>query len=500
MRATKNDVVQSLGELAPGLFVSTSVRLVRPYVRGGMATLWVGEHLGLETQVAVKFIDPQALADEPNLEERFKREAKITAALRSPHVVQVFDHGAMHDATPFMVMELLDGEDLRSRLRRKRLERREATLLVTQVAEVLVRAHSLGVVHRDLKPSNLFLLRSGYQLFTKVLDFGVAKRRRAWEQRVTSTGIVIGTPSYMSPEMIESAKDADDAADLWALAVVAYESLLHIKPFHGSSMGALFTAICAGELVPPSSLRPELGRGADRFFEKALAHDQRDRFDNAQELAAAFAAAMDVTLGSPLCPTSSATTMPGGTPFHQSCATPVAIDLAKTTKPSVAALPEAPEAATLLRCAPKEQRPAAPQSPPASAERALVTAVTTLALVTGLATAGLLSAGDDLPAWRGEAIVLRSLPTLVIATREPEEAEQLELQLGTQQAAPPPMDPPAPAPPARPRAEPTAPAVTPAVTASEPKTPAERCFYVKDGKFHFRAELRDCHKKKRRSQ
>src|SRR5262249_44988052 len=156
------------------------------------------------------------------------------AQIKSPHVAQVFDHGVTADGAPYIVMELLDGEDLKQRVRRLGpLPPAEVARIISQAASALGRAHRLGIVHRDIKPDNLVSLDIEGELFVKVLDFGVAKGALGGNLAMTSTGSVVGTPMYMSPEQILSAKHVDFRADLWALSVVAYFALTGHTPFAG---------------------------------------------------------------------------------------------------------------------------------------------------------------------------------------------------------------------------------------------------------------------------
>jgi serine/threonine-protein kinase len=161
----------------PGMSVTPNVRLVRPLGRGGMGSVWLAEHLALDTRVAVKFISPDVPKSLlPALLERFQREAKAAAKIRSPHVVEIKDLGAMPGGGPFIVMELLEGESLGDRLERiGTMSPPETATLVAQVAKALGAAHALGVLHRDIKPDNIFLMMAHDELLVKVLDFGIAK-------------------------------------------------------------------------------------------------------------------------------------------------------------------------------------------------------------------------------------------------------------------------------------------------------------------------------------
>jgi serine/threonine-protein kinase len=268
---------------APGIHVTRNVKLVRPLGKGGMGSVWVGEHTTLDTEVAVKFISPEH-AEKKRFVARFRREASSAAKIKSPHVVQVFDHGITEERVPYIVMELLEGESLAKRLRRERLSPREVAMLVAQVSKVLTTAHDLGIVHRDLKPDNLFLVESGYELFVKVLDFGIAKQLTQELNEITDTGAMVGTPYYMSPEMLLSPKDADHRADLWALAVVAYHATTGELPFRGETLAALSVAVNDGAFTPPSALVPELGPEVDVWFKLALCRNIDGRFQNAAEM------------------------------------------------------------------------------------------------------------------------------------------------------------------------------------------------------------------------
>ena len=225
--------------LEAGRILHDRYRLIRPIGHGSQASVWIAEHLALTTTVAVKLIDPE-LAKKESARERFRREATAAAQLRSAHVVQILDHGIEGDQ-PFIVMELLDGEDLFERLtHRTRISLRETSKVVTQVARALTRAHAAGIVHRDLKPENIFLVPNDDDEVVKVLDFGVAKFKdpgKAAMQR-TGLGTLIGTPHYMSPEQVKGISEIDYRADLWALGVIAFQCVTGELPFDSEGVEA----------------------------------------------------------------------------------------------------------------------------------------------------------------------------------------------------------------------------------------------------------------------
>jgi serine/threonine-protein kinase len=276
--------------LEPGTMVTPNVRLVALLGEGGMGSVWVAEHLTLETRVAVKFVSAEALAEGgAGIIARFKREAKAAAKIKSPHVVHTHDHGVLSDGTPYIIMELLEGESLAARLRRTgSLSLKEAALVVSQVGKALTEAHRLGIVHRDLKPDNLFLTSSAGELLVKVLDFGIAKHSTARKSGVlTASGAFIGTPEYMSPEQMLSSKHVDHRTDVWSLGAVAYEALTGELAFRESG-GGLVLAICNARYAPPSTVLPGLPAELDGWFARALAPRLEDRFGSAREMAEAF--------------------------------------------------------------------------------------------------------------------------------------------------------------------------------------------------------------------
>jgi serine/threonine protein kinase len=279
--------------LGAGAWVSPNVRLERPLGAGGMGSVWVAEHTTLKTRVVVKLMRPE-LARDPETLSRFSREAAAAANVKSPHVVSVLDHGVAPDGSPFITMELLEGEDLGARLGRGPIAPDEAATIMSQVCKALGRAHDRGIVHRDVKPQNIFLCSGFGETFVKVLDFGIAKAGGDLQAGLdtTSTGSVMGTPFYMSPEQALGQKTIDFRTDVWACGVLGFEMLTGRKPFLGETVGALAVAICTKPLPLPSQIHPALGASIDGWFQRACAREPPARFSSVKELADAFAAAL----------------------------------------------------------------------------------------------------------------------------------------------------------------------------------------------------------------
>jgi serine/threonine-protein kinase len=270
----------------PGLIVGNRYTLTKVIGRGGMGEVWKAHDRDLDSACAVKFI-LQHLASDRGIRERFTREAKAVARLRSPHVVHILGVGEVETtpcSIPYLAMELLDGETLLSRLDRiGRLHPVVTLKMVEQVAEALESAHGAGIVHRDLKPDNIWFW-SGHKVFIKVLDFGVAKTGMTTESLQTATGALVGTPQYMSPEQALGNRDIDHRSDLWGLAVITIECLTGKRPFESSGLGDLLLKIVGAS--PPSlrALAPELPESMQDWWVRALARDPRDRFQSATEL------------------------------------------------------------------------------------------------------------------------------------------------------------------------------------------------------------------------
>ncbi len=273
-----------------GRVLNGRYRLIRTVGIGSQASVWLAEHMALTTQVAVKLIDPD-LAKRPDARERFKREATAAAQLRSPHVVQILDHGIDGDQ-PFIVMELLDGEDLFQRLeKRHHLSIKDTSKILTQVARALTRAHAAGVVHRDLKPENVFLTHNEDDEIVKVLDFGVAKVRDAAKVTMQKTGVgtLIGTPHYMSPEQVKGIGEVDYRTDIWAMGVLGFQCVTGELPFDSEGVGDLLIRITIGDMPVPSKVMMGLPPAFDAWFARACDRDASRRFASARACAEGLA-------------------------------------------------------------------------------------------------------------------------------------------------------------------------------------------------------------------
>ncbi|HEU4405894.1 MAG TPA: protein kinase [Polyangiaceae bacterium] len=295
-----------MNTLSPNSLVAGRYLLKRPIGGGGMGAVWLAEHVELRAPCAVKLIDREAVLN-PEFRRRFTREARAAALLRSTHVVQVLDSGEWR-GQPYLVMELLEGEDLRDcLLRTSRLPPADCLEIARQIARALSKAHAAGIVHRDLKPANVFLTRDDDRLVVKVLDFGIAKYDADLED-TTDSCAVLGTPHYMSPEQCRGAGQVDFRSDLWSLAVIVFECLTGSRPFPGPNLVQLVHQISVGDLPLPSAVRPGLPASLDAWWQRAIQRDPAQRFGTAREMVDALAAALDL----PTWPASSGDPTPLG--------------------------------------------------------------------------------------------------------------------------------------------------------------------------------------------
>jgi len=205
--------------------------------------------------------------------------------MSSPYVPEVFDHAVALDGTPYIVMELVVGTDLRSWVAdRGPLDLPTTVRLVEQLCLALSAAHQLAVVHRDVKPENILVCTDGPEFRIKLVDFGIAKAPSLSWTRATLTqeGAILGTPGYMSPEQLTGESEVDERSDLWSVGVVAYWALTGTLPFGSNCFAATANAVLCAHFIPPSDLRPELPAELDQWFEKALARAPQARFQSAE--------------------------------------------------------------------------------------------------------------------------------------------------------------------------------------------------------------------------
>jgi serine/threonine protein kinase len=279
---------------ATGSIIADRYCLLRKLGAGGMGSVWLAHDQSLDSQCAVKLVDPEKAADE-EVRIRFEREAKAAAQIRGANVVDIFDHGVW-DGTPFIVMEYLEGEDLGARLDREgALDAEQTYQIVSQVARALVRAHAAGIVHRDLKPENIFLVPGDDQEVAKVLDFGIAKHEQySLAGKTTKTGSFMGTPYYMSPEQARG-RAIDWRSDLWALGVIAFQCLNGRPPFESEALGELMGMIIYDPIPPINASAPGLPDALQLWWQRAVSRDRDLRFQSAKELADSFGEAIETS-------------------------------------------------------------------------------------------------------------------------------------------------------------------------------------------------------------
>jgi serine/threonine-protein kinase len=272
-----------------GATIDGKYRVEQVLGEGGMGVVFQAVHLRLGQRVAIKMLHPSMLR-KPEIVERFEREARAAVQLRSPNAVRVLDVDVTPEQLPYMVMELLDGHDLAHELRaRGRFNVPDAVDCVLQACRAMAEAHALGIVHRDLKPANLFLAREGTTTVVKVLDFGISKMAASeLDVHVTSTLATMGTPLYMSPEQIRSAKSVDARADVWSLGVILFELLTGQPPFTGTAM-AVSAAIVADPAPAMRALQPDIPEALEQVVAKALAKSPEARWPDVQALSLALA-------------------------------------------------------------------------------------------------------------------------------------------------------------------------------------------------------------------
>lgn len=266
--------------------------IIRQLGAGGMGVVYEARHAGTGRRVALKEIVGDELRKDPQVVERFEREARATGAIETQHIAPVLDSGVDPETGhSYLVMEFLQGEDLHHLIGRiGPLPEDLALRIVAQACVGLMRAHEGGVIHRDIKPANLFLARRDQgEIVVKLLDFGIARVRERLASKenraLTSTGLMLGSPLYMSPEQVVGAKDLDHRTDLWSLGVVLHEALTGRTPYADvETVGALFVAICSKPARPLGELAPNARPAIAAIVKKALELDVSRRYASAAEL------------------------------------------------------------------------------------------------------------------------------------------------------------------------------------------------------------------------
>ena len=282
------------GQIDVGQVVAGKYELVRLLGKGAMGEVWLAKHASLGGEFAIKLVRPEAREADDSAIARFQQEAQVSAKLsrKTRHIVSVIDHGE-ENGLAYLVMELLEGESLEARIERSgELDVPETVAIVTQIARALGQAHAEQIVHRDLKPANVFLTQDeDGRLLVKLLDFGIARAAGPDGKRspfATGKDMVLGTPSYMSPEQARGLPSLDHRCDLWALAVVGYEALTRTIPWDGETIEDIFLSICTHAWTPILNRRPDLPPELEAFFARSFADNLNARFSTAAELSEAF--------------------------------------------------------------------------------------------------------------------------------------------------------------------------------------------------------------------
>jgi serine/threonine protein kinase len=277
--------------LQPGEIIDGKYRIVRLLGEGGMGAVYEGENTRIRRRVAIKVLH-SAVAEKTDVVQRFEREAQAAGRIGSEHIVEVLDLGSLPSGERYMVMEFLDGEDLTSRIKkRKRIRPQEAIPLMHQVLEGLSAAHDAGIVHRDLKPDNIYILnsRAGRADFVKILDFGVSKFSTIDpDMAQTRAGSVMGTPYYMAPEQAKGG-EIDARTDLYALGVVLYQMTTGRVPFNAGSFNELLFKIALETPEPVERLVPDISPPFAAIIRRAMAREAELRFQSARQFQEALA-------------------------------------------------------------------------------------------------------------------------------------------------------------------------------------------------------------------
>jgi serine/threonine protein kinase len=260
-------------------------RIIRGIGQGGMGAVYLAEHELLGRAVAIKVLNVQP-GERSQAVMRFEREIKALASVKSPYVAQAIDADTLEDGSPYLVMEYLEGRDLRAEVKRRgRIPFPEAIAYIVQACEGVSAAHSISIIHRDLKPHNLFVTHLSGNRQIKILDFGIAKFLDSSDPGLTATDLAVGTPLYMSPEQLCEPEAVSKRSDVWALGVVLYELIAGVSPFAANMPGAVVAAVTLEDPVPLQLHVPELPDAVQAIIEHALTKSYEHRIASVEELA-----------------------------------------------------------------------------------------------------------------------------------------------------------------------------------------------------------------------
>jgi len=281
-----------------GVTLSGRYLITRKVGQGGMGAVYEATHTLIGKRVAVKVL-LEKYARRESIVQRLEQEARLASSCQNEHIIDITDFGSTEDGRTFVVMEYLEGESLSECLAREtRLPEQRILRIISQAASALAAAHAKGIVHRDVKPENLFLLRRKDQDFVKVVDFGISKSLRASDEaeeqpRLTQTGMVLGTPLYMSPEQARGDDELDARVDIYALGVIMYEAATGRVPFIGNNYLSVISQVLNEEPRAPRALRPELSEEFEAVVLRAMEKDRAERYASANELLADLTALLD---------------------------------------------------------------------------------------------------------------------------------------------------------------------------------------------------------------